>query len=88
MRDSLRGQWYNGNRLLYIDLLMENQLQTVLNDIDDDISQVSYSIDQNIFQDIYPDAEYEDDPYIFLKFYKLLIKWGSVCLALESCCRI
>lgn len=84
MRDSLRGQWYNGNRLLYIDLLMENQLQTVLNDIDDDISQVSYSIDRNTFQDIYPDAEYEDDPYIFLKFYKILIKWGSVCLALES----
>ncbi len=52
---------------LYIDLLMENQLQTVLNDIDNDISRISYSIDRNTFQDIYPDAEYEDDPYIFLK---------------------
>lgn len=53
-------------KVLYIDLLLTNQLNTTLDGIEFDLGQGDKRLERQVFQDLYPQIETEKEPYIYL----------------------
>lgn len=53
-------------KVLYVDLLLGNQLNTVLDGVERRLDQMNERIEGRVFQNLYPYVEVEENPYVYL----------------------
>lgn len=71
-------------KILYVDLIMENQLSSVWDSVEFDFAQ-SGGIEKRLFHNLYTQVDYEEDPYVFL--WKQLSRCAIWC-AIRSAVRL